>query len=68
MRGPTGRWALSGHPVVRIHNGVQPNSFGCFISLFSYSDTITFTHTCYTTKTSNPEVRNRTFEWFKTYP
>ncbi|KAF6252006.1 hypothetical protein COO60DRAFT_1644430 [Scenedesmus sp. NREL 46B-D3] len=56
MRGPTGRWALSGHPVVRIHNGVQPNAFGCFISLFSYCDTVTFTHTCYTSKSSKPEV------------
>eukprot|EP00882_Tetradesmus_deserticola_P027792 GHRQ01030919.1.p4 GENE.GHRQ01030919.1~~GHRQ01030919.1.p4 ORF type:complete len:102 (+),score=52.93 GHRQ01030919.1:172-477(+) len=56
MRGPAGHWALAGHPVVRIHNGVQPNAFGCFISLFSYCDTITFTHTCYTSKSSEPEV------------
>lgn len=56
MRGPAGHWSLSGHPVVRIHNGVQPNAFGCFISLFSYGDTLTFTHTCYTSKTEHPEV------------
>lgn len=57
MRGPTGKWALSGHPVVRIHNGVQPNAFGCFMSLFSYCDSLTFTHTCYASKTMRPEVR-----------
>lgn len=56
MRGPTGKWALSGHPVVRIHNGVQPNAFGCFMSLFSYCDSLTFTHTCYASKTVRPEV------------
>lgn len=56
MRGPAGRWSLSGHPVARIHNGVQPNAFGCFISLFSYGDMLTFTHTCYTSKTEHPEV------------
>lgn len=56
MRGPAGNWALSGYPVVRIHNGVQPMAFGCFVSLFSYGDTLTFTHTCYSTKTENPQV------------
>lgn len=57
MRGPAGSWSLSGYPVVRIHNGVQPMAFGCFVSLFSYADTLTFTHTCYSSKTENPQVR-----------
>eukprot|EP00878_Enallax_costatus_P007875 GHUV01008240.1.p1 GENE.GHUV01008240.1~~GHUV01008240.1.p1 ORF type:complete len:591 (+),score=176.96 GHUV01008240.1:225-1997(+) len=56
MKGPAGSWSLSGYPVVRIHNGVQPMAFGCFVSLFTYADTLTFTHTCYSTKTENPQV------------
>jgi hypothetical protein len=39
---------------------VQPNAFGCFISLFSYGDTLTFTHTCYASKGKQPEVRSET--------
>ena len=31
-------------------------AFGCFVSLFTYADTLTFTHTCYSTKTENPQV------------
>lgn len=59
MRGPAGQWALAGHPVARIYNGVQPNAFGCFVSLFSYNDTLTFTHTCYASKTDSSEVSGR---------
>lgn len=47
------------HPppkVTNIHNGVQPMAFGSFISLFSYDASLTFTHTCFETKTKKPEV------------
>jgi len=56
MKGPAGSWALAGYKVTNIHNGVQPMAFGSFISLFSYGQTLTFTHTCFETKTKQPEV------------
>lgn len=57
MRGPRGEWALAGHRLLRLYNGVQPMAFGSFISLFSYGGGLTFTHTCFETKTRQPEVR-----------
>jgi hypothetical protein len=56
MKGPAGSWSLSGYRVSNIHNGVQPMAFGSFISLFSYDSSITFTHSCFETKTKTPEV------------
>jgi hypothetical protein len=56
MKGPAGSWSLAGHRVTKIHNGVQPMAFGSFISLFSYDSTLTFTHSCFETKTKTPEV------------
>jgi hypothetical protein len=50
-------YCLSLLQVTNIHNGVQPMAFGSFISLFSYDTHLTFTHTCYETKTKKPEVR-----------
>lgn len=56
MKGPAGTWSLAGYRVSNIHNGVQPMAFGSFISLFSYCDSVTFTHSCFETKTKQPEV------------
>ena len=55
MKGPDKPLSLSGFPVTKIYNGVQPNAFGMFVSLFSYNDVVTFTNTCYATKTTRPE-------------
>jgi hypothetical protein len=56
MKGPDKPLSLSGFPVTKIYNGVQPNAFGMFVSLFSYNDMVTFTNTCYATKTTRPEL------------
>ncbi|KAI8473104.1 MAG: hypothetical protein J3K34DRAFT_519278 [Monoraphidium minutum] len=55
MRGPVKPVALRGYPVERMYNGVQPNAFGCFISLMSYADQVTIVNSCYVSKSSHPE-------------
>ncbi|GBF88058.1 hypothetical protein Rsub_00770 [Raphidocelis subcapitata] len=55
MRGPVKRVALRGYLVERMYNGVQPNAFGCFISLMSYDNEVTLVNSCYTTKSDQPE-------------
>jgi hypothetical protein len=56
VRGLQGSWSFGGKPIARIYNAVQPSAMGCMISLLSYRDVITFAHTCYTSKSSTPEV------------
>ncbi|KIZ02477.1 hypothetical protein MNEG_5482 [Monoraphidium neglectum] len=55
MRGPVKPVALRGFPVERMYNGVQPNAFGCFVSLMSYDNQVTIVNSCYVSKSSCPE-------------
>jgi hypothetical protein len=65
MRGPQQPLRLAGFPVARMFNGVQPNAFGAFVSLFSYHEGISFTATSYSNKVDARQLLQHIHEEYR---